>query len=190
MIPNYYKILNIEFGASKSEIKRAYRLLALRNHPDVNNSVDAHTIFIEINEAYLILSDDEARSKYDKEYYLLYNSNSKTEKDKYFKSEKDAPFEDEILNKWVKNAKKQANKYSEMKFSDFSKLVYDMVKETGFQLGNAIINMAGALFLTSGIANIIFSFSSSKDIGNITLGIFLTLIGIIILYFATNLTHK
>ena len=64
MIPNYYEILAVDFTASKNEIKKAYHRLALKYHPDVNKSNDAHDRFISINEAYLILSDDEARMIY------------------------------------------------------------------------------------------------------------------------------
>ena len=58
MIPNHYQTLGISPTASKDEIKKAYRQLALKFHPDRNKSPDAHEKFIEINEAYLILFDD------------------------------------------------------------------------------------------------------------------------------------
>ena len=65
---NYYEILGISSTATKEEIKKAYRKLALQYHPDKNKSPDAHERFIEINEAYLLLYDDEARAKYDREF--------------------------------------------------------------------------------------------------------------------------
>ena len=52
MIPNYYKILDVGRHATKDEIKKAYRKLALQWHPDKNKSPDAHHKFIEINEAF------------------------------------------------------------------------------------------------------------------------------------------
>jgi len=65
---DYYKKLNITTQASLLEIKKSYRKLALQWHPDHNKRSDAHEIFISINQAYLILSDNEARFKYDIEY--------------------------------------------------------------------------------------------------------------------------
>ena len=58
---DYYKVLNVPENASKEEIKRAYRKLALKYHPDRNESPDAEEHFKEISEAYAVLSDDEKR---------------------------------------------------------------------------------------------------------------------------------
>ena len=55
---NYHKILGISVGASKLEIKSAYRKLAKKFHPDKNNSKQAHEMFVKINEAYAFLSND------------------------------------------------------------------------------------------------------------------------------------
>jgi curved DNA-binding protein len=63
---DYYKILGVERKANKDEIKRAYRKLALKTHPDRNpGDSKAEEHFKEINEAYQVLSDDEKRSRYD-----------------------------------------------------------------------------------------------------------------------------
>ncbi len=63
---DYYKILGVERKASEQEIKRAYRKLALKYHPDRNpNNKQAEDKFKEINEAYQVLSDAEKRSRYD-----------------------------------------------------------------------------------------------------------------------------
>lgn len=61
---NYYKILGVDRGADEQEIKRAYRGLALKYHPDKNPDSEEH--FKEINEAYEVLGDPEKRSKYDR----------------------------------------------------------------------------------------------------------------------------
>lgn len=62
---DYYDILGVSRNASKEEIKKAYRKLALEWHPDRNKSSQAEAKFKEINEAYEILSDKEKRAAYD-----------------------------------------------------------------------------------------------------------------------------
>src|SRR5438128_1568284 len=57
---NYYQILGVEATASESEIKKAYFRLALRWHPDKNNSSVAESRFKEISAAYQALSNSEA----------------------------------------------------------------------------------------------------------------------------------
>jgi molecular chaperone DnaJ len=62
---DYYEVLGVSRDASKDDIKRAYRKLALKYHPDRNKSTGAEEKFKEISEAYAVLSDDEKRSQYD-----------------------------------------------------------------------------------------------------------------------------
>jgi curved DNA-binding protein len=63
---DYYKILGVDRNASEKEIKKAYRRLARKYHPDVNpDDKDAEERFKEINEAHEVLADPEKRQKYD-----------------------------------------------------------------------------------------------------------------------------
>ncbi len=62
---DYYEILGVPRNASQEEIKRAYRRLARKYHPDINKSPEAKEKFKEINEAYQVLSDPEKRKMYD-----------------------------------------------------------------------------------------------------------------------------
>ena len=63
---DYYKILGVNKDADENEIKKAYRKLAIKYHPDKNlGNKEAEEKFKEINEAYEVLSDKDKRSKYD-----------------------------------------------------------------------------------------------------------------------------
>lgn len=63
---DYYKILGVDKSASPEDVKKAYKKLARKYHPDLNpNDPDAHRKFQEINEANEVLSDPEKRKKYD-----------------------------------------------------------------------------------------------------------------------------
>src|SRR5215207_8127706 len=63
---DYYKILGLDKNASDDDIKKAYRKLARKHHPDLNpNDREAHKKFQQINEANEVLSDPQKRKKYD-----------------------------------------------------------------------------------------------------------------------------
>ncbi|MEE8402492.1 MAG: molecular chaperone DnaJ [Candidatus Hydrothermarchaeaceae archaeon] len=62
---DYYEILGVSRDASKGSIKKAYRKLAMKHHPDRNKESGAEEKFKEISEAYGVLSDDEKKRQYD-----------------------------------------------------------------------------------------------------------------------------
>jgi len=68
---SYYDILEIGQHATNADIKKSFRHLALKHHPDKNKSNESHQKFLQIVEAYEVLSDENSRRKYD-----LMNSSS------------------------------------------------------------------------------------------------------------------
>jgi DnaJ-class molecular chaperone len=66
-VADYYSILGVSKNASGGDIKKAYRKLAVKYHPDKNpGNKEAEEKFKQINEAYEVLSDEEKRKKYDR----------------------------------------------------------------------------------------------------------------------------
>lgn len=124
MLKDYYKILDIPINSTSEEIKQAFRNQAIRWHPDRNVNVDTTQQMQEINEAYLILKDAEARARYDIEYqrfnhFRQEQQEQQKEKDKTKQKEEqhtnqrqhtttDYTVADDILKKWMENAQKQA----------------------------------------------------------------------------------
>src|SRR5919198_5036996 len=64
---DYYKVLGVPKNASPADIKKAYRKLAQKNHPDANpGNKDAEERFKEVSAAYDVLGDEEKRKSYDR----------------------------------------------------------------------------------------------------------------------------
>ena len=65
---DYYEVLGVSRDAAKAEVKKAYRKLARKYHPDANreNQAEAEEKFKEISEAYEVLADEEKRQRYDR----------------------------------------------------------------------------------------------------------------------------
>lgn len=73
---NYYKSLGIDRGATDREIKKAFRKLALKYHPDKSSEPGAEAKFREIAEAYEVLRDPEKRRQYDQMGHANFSRNS------------------------------------------------------------------------------------------------------------------
>jgi curved DNA-binding protein CbpA len=147
MFLDYYKILEIEFGASIEEIKIAYKKQAIKWHPDKNPGLDTLHQMQLINEAYLILKDLEAKRLYDieylkfKEYQRKSNSNNQETR---FKEE--YVFSDELLKKWMNNARQQAETLAKQTAINFKKGAKAAGKEMfdrtiGFLIVGSIISI-------------------------------------------------
>jgi len=77
-VKDYYKILEISISATKDDVKKAFRGLAKKYHPDRNvNDTNALKKFQEVNEAYEVLSNEDSRREYDKKLSGFKQGNSK-----------------------------------------------------------------------------------------------------------------
>jgi DnaJ-class molecular chaperone len=75
---NYYDVLEVDNTASQNEIKKSFRNLALKYHPDKNkNSDDSKQKFMQIVEAYEVLSDQHSRKNYDSNTYYGMNNDGR-----------------------------------------------------------------------------------------------------------------
>lgn len=141
MFVDYYAILEINLSASQEELKAAFKQQAIKWHPDRNPGQDTTLRMQQINEAYLILKDPEAKERYDKEYkkfkqYQQQQNYSKQERERRQGEERQSrererkQYEryydyseysvyDDILKKWMENARKQAVDLAKKTIEDF-----------------------------------------------------------------------
>lgn len=117
MFKNYYEILETSQNANLSEIKKAYRKLALQYHPDKNNAPNAQQKFVEITEAYEVLKDVSQRKIYDQIYNRQFSTNKTSNNNN---QEKQA--------QWSEFGKQKATEYSEMEFDLFIKRAFGEIK--------------------------------------------------------------
>ncbi len=122
MIKDYYKILNVSFSASQSEIKKAFRKLAVFWHPDKNSNPNSMKRMQEINEAYEILSNPIKRETYNKIYQELYGSTSdiavyKESSQTNFNQERRKEKEQTVKEKYSKEINDLNNWIRSIKFS-------------------------------------------------------------------------
>lgn len=138
MNENYYSILGISQSASTIQVKKAYRKLALKYHPDKNSSQNANKEFIRITKAYEILRDPKKRDRYDQ--ILNETAGSQSNTNQYTKERE----------KWEYEAEQKAKKYSNMDLDDFLSEAIDSI---AFHTPHiASIGCITYIFIGSGLA--------------------------------------
>lgn len=115
-----YRVLNINFDASSDEIKAAYRKLVRIYHPDVSKNADNELKFKEIQEAYEILIDEEARKKYD----LIKGFYTQKIKNKYQENLEKAKKNQDIFTKTDKQQNNKTENFTKSINSALDNLFY------------------------------------------------------------------
>jgi DnaJ-class molecular chaperone len=143
MFKDYYTILEVSEIATNEEIKVAFKRQALKWHPDRNIGKDTTSHMQEINEAYLILKDNEARDRYNIEYqrfkqYQRQSAQREKQKEKTYEYT-DYNIYDDVLKKWMDNAKKQAVDLAQQTIRDLNGMVKVGAKAAGKEAGKMFI---------------------------------------------------
>ena len=97
---DHYKVLGVSNTASKADIRKSFRYLALKYHPDKNkNSEESKQKFMQIVEAYEVLSDDQARKNYDIATTINNNISSNNYRHAYY-----GPYPHNTTRQWAPSA--------------------------------------------------------------------------------------
>lgn len=151
MFKDYYSILEIPKSVTQAEIKLAFKTQAIKWHPDKNIGTDTTFKMQEINEAYLILKDIDARRRYDIEYSKFKEFKEQTQyqyaEKKYEKQENtktksrsyEYEVEDETLEKWMQNARRQAVDLAKQTLKEIADLSVEATKQAGSKMFQMLI---------------------------------------------------
>lgn len=162
MFKDYYAILDISIDAKPIEIKKAYKTQALKWHPDKNPGVDTTQKMQDINEAYLILNDPQARNKYNDQYkryqeFKAGEANTKQKQTNEQETKQEDEFtprnektefssDDDELNKWMTNARRQAIELAKQTLEDYKNITLAGLTGAAVGCGTALYG-----YIVSGI---------------------------------------
>ena len=126
---DYYKILGLNTSATGDEIRRAYRILARRYHPDVNPGKKSEDKFKSISEAYKILSDKAKKMKYDSDFQASVHSGSFRDRQnkkfraqsRYYQAQRDLKEKAKKMEKEVGDSASKIARGAKEFFNDFVK---------------------------------------------------------------------
>lgn len=154
MFKDYYEILGVDWHASQTEIKTAYRKQSMKWHPDRNHGLDVTTMMQDINEAYAILKDESKRERYNQEYIRFMNY-GKSYHEEYKSSVNsfhtyDYDVKDENLKEDMKQAQEYARNLVAEFMESFKKVSGDAAKGAwdgakGYIIGGIIATFIFAL---------------------------------------------
>jgi curved DNA-binding protein CbpA len=174
MFKDYYFILEVNVNSTQEEIKAAFKRQALKWHPDHNLGMDTTNKMQDINEAKLILLDCEARERYNREYFRFKEFQKRKEQSQKIDEERQKKYqqkrqsqrekqekqniydyseysvEDDILNKWMNNARKQAVDMAKQTIEDFKNMTKEGINAASEKIGNllpSLLIMAGVFLL-------------------------------------------
>jgi DnaJ-class molecular chaperone len=154
MAKTYYDILGLRASATHDEIKRAYRKKAMESHPDVNPAPGAADAFLQVNEAYAILSDTQKRQVYNQK---LRDQVAQAAGNAYAQNSQAA--RDEAYRQWVQQARAQAAASAKMNYQDFKRSRFAKREASVFFylqfLVLGVLFLLGCLFLAAPIAAMI-----------------------------------
>ena len=137
IIKNYYKILGLTRDATEKDIKKAYRNLAVELHPSRSKHENAKALFIEVTEAFEILSKKRKKKNYDILYDHYYGATVEERKkvdEKILNKKEDQqvketpnPKVEKEVNSWAKKARKTAKNVAEGTFEVFADGLLDSI---------------------------------------------------------------
>lgn len=154
---DHYKILGITENATLDEIKKSFRELAKKYHPDKNNADDANDRFREIFTAYEILKNTENRKYFDHE------------RKKYYGAIRDSAIQETFNEEHFNNAKKQArenaDKYSKMSFADFLESSIFVVKKATLSVALVLMFLFGGFMIIFGLYSLTMASNNGSGVG-------------------------
>lgn len=165
---DYYKVLGITSGAVPGDIKQAYRQLALQYHPDRNRPTASKEKFIEITEAYEVLSDHNERVKYDRLRREQKQRTQAAKAQKAQKAQRAKPQKErdrqaerrtrEQERRWEERGREKAEAYWRM---EFNKFIQEVKRGSGTHIIYGMkLGIKGVLFLAFlGLASLVLFFT-------------------------------
>ena len=168
---DYYKILELEFGADILAVKKAYRRLALKYHPDKNKEPNAAQKFIEITEAYEVLRDPLKKSEYDRLYQAYFRT---TAQDQYSEQSYEQTYKRK-QQEWADFGREKAEECSSIPFEEFAKRLLKEISVGASYIPNAI-----AILFVGGraIGMLTFLPNAFEDGGGLGLSLLLMIVGL------------
>ena len=138
---DYYIVLEIPPDSSQDAIKKAYRVLVKKFHPDLHpDKKDATAKMQLINEAYLILSDAEAKALYDIEYKRYHASRRRqSQKAQPEQERQEYHYQSDVLTDWIAKARRQAKDITTQAIRDAGGIIKEAGNGFAQGMGRAIM---------------------------------------------------